>query len=145
MNEGKLEGNKNERSNDLTDHKCTLIKDHFAWGKYGNISKHQKKERVNGVVYIITTGFPWRMLPKDFPPYSPVQSFYRRCRIKEIWKKVLSALVKIKWIKAGESEDPSYHKIDSHSVKTTGACEQHGIDGEKKGRKRHRVVDTQGN
>ncbi|WP_279337354.1 hypothetical protein [Holospora curviuscula] len=35
--------------------------------------------------------------------------------------KVLSALVKIRQITAGESEDLSYRSIDSHSVKTAGA------------------------
>ncbi|PPE03562.1 hypothetical protein HCUR_00989 [Holospora curviuscula] len=71
------------------------------------------------------------MLPKDFTPYFPVRSFYRRCRIKGIWEKVLSEFVKIRRIKAGGSEHPSYRRIDSHSVKTTGACEQRGIDGGK--------------
>ncbi|PPE03500.1 hypothetical protein [Holospora curviuscula] len=72
------------------------------------------------------------MLLKDFSPYSTVHSFYRRFRIKRIWEKVLSALVKIRRGKAGGSEYPSYRRIDSHSVKTTKACKQRGIDGGKK-------------
>ncbi|PPE05317.1 hypothetical protein HCUR_00275 [Holospora curviuscula] len=80
------------------------------------------------------SGFSWRILPKDFPPYSTVHSFYQRCKIKRIWEKVISAFVKIRQIKAGGSEHPSYRRIDSHSVKTTGACEQRGIDkGKNKG------------
>ncbi|PPE03517.1 hypothetical protein [Holospora curviuscula] len=40
----------------------------------------------------------------------------------------------------------SDRRIDSHSVKTAGPCAQQEIDGGKKikGRKRHRVMDTQG-
>ncbi|PPE05561.1 transposase [Holospora curviuscula] len=61
-------------------------------------------------------------------------------------KKVLSEFVKIRRIKAGGSEHPSYRRIDSHSVKTTQACEQRGIGGRKKIKepKRHSIVDTQG-
>ncbi|PPE03236.1 hypothetical protein HCUR_01317 [Holospora curviuscula] len=86
------------------------------------------------------------MFSKDFPPYSPVQSFYRRCRIKGIWKKVLSEFLKIRQIKAGGSEHPSDRRIDSHRVKTAGACEQRSIgEGKKiKEPKRHSIVDTQG-
>ncbi|PPE03239.1 hypothetical protein HCUR_01320 [Holospora curviuscula] len=84
------------------------------------------------------------MLPKDFLPYSTVHSFYRRCRIKGIWKKVLSEFLKIRQIKAGGSEHPSDRRIDSHSVKTAGACEQRDVGGGKKGPKRHSVMDTQG-
>ncbi|PPE03503.1 hypothetical protein HCUR_01043 [Holospora curviuscula] len=71
------------------------------------------------------------MLLKDFPPYSTLHSFYRRCSIKGTWKKVLSTLVKIGRIKAGESKNPSDRRINSHSVKTTKTCEQRGIDGGK--------------
>ncbi|WP_104207033.1 transposase [Holospora curviuscula] len=71
------------------------MKDHFEWDKYSNRSEYQKKERVNGVVYIITSGRPWPMLPKDFPQYSTIHSFYRSFRIKRIWEKVLNTLVKI--------------------------------------------------
>ncbi|WP_104207316.1 transposase [Holospora curviuscula] len=88
--------------------------------------------RVNGVFYTIKSTCSWRMLLKDVPPYSSVYSFYRKCRIKGIWKKVLSKFVKIRQIKAGGSEHPSDRRIDSHSVKTAGACEQRGIDGGKK-------------
>ncbi|PPE05369.1 hypothetical protein HCUR_00328 [Holospora curviuscula] len=85
------------------------------------------------------------MLPKDFPKYSIVHSFSRRFRIKRIWEKVLSQFVKISRIKASDNEHPSYSRIDLHSVKTTRACEQRDIGGGKKGRKRYRVVDIQGN
>ncbi|PPE03574.1 hypothetical protein [Holospora curviuscula] len=87
------------------------------------------------------------MLPKNFPTYFTLHSCYRSFRIKRIWEKVLITLVKIIRIKAGESKNPSDRRIDSHSVKITGPCEQSGIDGGKKIKdpKCHSVVDTQGN
>ena len=70
---------------DLKDKEWDLIKHHFKHGNYGNRSKYDKRELVNAVFYIIKSGCQWRMLPKDFPPYSTVHSFYRRCRISGIW------------------------------------------------------------
>ncbi|PPE03015.1 hypothetical protein [Holospora curviuscula] len=53
--------------------------------------------------------------------------------------------MKIRRIKAGESKNLSYRRIDSHSVKITRACEQRGIDEREKIKesKPHSVVDTQ--
>ncbi|ETZ05309.1 transposase [Holospora undulata] len=65
--------------------------------------------------YIIKSGCQWRMLPKDFPPYSTVHSFYRRYRIKEVWEKVMHELVKTSRSKYERSKNPSYsiiiHKV----------------------------------
>ncbi len=49
--------------------------------------------------------------------------------------------------KNGKNKDLSYGLIDSQSVKTCGASEERGYDGDKKtkGHKRHIVVDTMGN
>lgn len=117
---------------DLRDREWEMIKHHFECGNYGNRSKYDKRELVNAVFYIIKSGCQWRMLPKDFPPYTTVHSFYRRCRIKGIWEKMMNELVKASRIKAGRNENPSYSIIDSQSVKTTSASEQRGIDGGKK-------------
>jgi putative transposase len=117
---------------DLKDKEWAIIKHHFECGNYGNRSKYSKRELVNAVFYIIKSGCQWRMLPKDFPPYSTVHSFYRRCRIKGIWEKMMNELVKASRIKAGRNEHPSYSIIDSQSVKTTSASEKRGIDGGKK-------------
>jgi putative transposase len=58
----------------------------------------------------------------------------------------MKLLVEKSRLKLGKNEQPSYSIIDSQSVKTTGPCEEKGIDGEKlvKGRKRHIVTDTAG-
>lgn len=36
---------------DLSDQEWELIKDKFVFGKYGNRSKHNKRDLVNGVFY----------------------------------------------------------------------------------------------
>ncbi|WP_202149440.1 transposase [Candidatus Sarmatiella mevalonica] len=81
---------------------------------------------------IIKTGCQWRMLAKDFPTYLTVYSFYRRCRIKDIWEKLMRDLMDKGRIAQGRNPNPSYSFIDSQSVKTTSAFEKRGIDGKKR-------------
>ncbi|WP_081731177.1 transposase [Holospora undulata] len=47
----------------------------------------QKKEGVNTVCYIIKSGCQWRMLPKDFPPYSTVHCFIDDIGLREYGQK----------------------------------------------------------
>jgi len=116
----------------LTDKQWEMIKDHFATGNYGKSRIHNQKTLVDGVLYVIKTGCQWSFLPKDFPPYKTVYSFYKRAKDKGIWEKVMNDLVAKSRLKMGRSTDPSYSIIDSQSVKTTSAAIDRGIDGGKK-------------
>ena len=115
--------------------------------KPGNRSKYDKRILVNAVLYLVKTGCQWRMLPSDFPPCQTVHSFFRRARLKGVWKNVLFILTSVSRSHAGKKINPTYCLIDSQSAKTTAAAEERGIDGGKKvkGRKRHIVTDTLGN
>jgi putative transposase len=73
------------------------------------------------------------LLPKDFPPYKTVYSFYKRAKDRGIFEKMMKDLVEKSRLKMGRSPNPSYSLIDSQSVKTTSAGENRGIDGGKKG------------
>ena len=118
---------------DLNDKQWDLIKDHFATGNYGNVRKHDRRALVNGAFYVIKTGYQWRFLPKEYPPWKTVYSFYKRARDKDIWERIMRDLVAQSRLKMGRKADPSYSLIDSQSVKTTGKAEERGIDGGKKG------------
>jgi len=120
---------------DLTDSQWSLIKDHFETGNYGKSRKYSQRVLVNAVFYMIKTVCQWRFLPKDFPPYSTVHSFYWRAKKKGIWEKMLRALVEKSRISMGRNPNPSYSLIDSQSVKTTGKAKDKGIDGGKKGKR----------
>ncbi len=117
---------------DVTDAQWDLIKDHFNTGNYGKSRKHSHKALVNAVFYIVKTGCQWRFLPKEFPPYSTVHSFYWRAKKKGIWEKMMRDLVEKGRLKMGRAAVPSYSLIDSQSVKTTSASQERGIDGGKK-------------
>ncbi len=44
-------------------------------GSIGRPQTRNLREVVNVLFYMATTGCPWRMLPKEFPPYSTVQGY----------------------------------------------------------------------
>jgi len=91
-----------------------------------------KREWTDAVLYLVDSGCKWRQLPRDFPPYSTVHSFYRRARASGLWDKILKHLVKKTRTNAGRKESPSHAIIDSQSVKTAAVGEERGIDGGKK-------------
>jgi putative transposase len=114
---------------DLTDAEWEIIGKHFPlW----NSSDYHKRSLVNAVFYIDKTGCQWRYLPKDYPPYGTVWSFYRRARLSGLWELIMDGLVQATRTKAGRKASPSYTLIDSQSAKTVSASEERGIDGGKK-------------
>ena len=122
---------------DLNDKQWAFIEPIFKRmiGNYGNRSKWSKRVLVNAVLYLNKTGCQWSMLPHDFPPYTTVSSFYHRARANGIWELITEALVEADRVKSGRAPEPTYALIDSQSVKTTGASDERGIDGGKKGQR----------
>ena len=81
-------------STDLTDKQWEEIEFIFESKKGQHFSKYAKRELVNAVLYLVKTGCQWRLLPKDFPPYATVWSFYRRAVLSGKWEKAMELLVK---------------------------------------------------
>ena len=124
---------KNERkkyASDITDSQWEIIKTILKKEKYRNIEN--KREQINAVFYVVKTGCQWRNLPKDFPNWKTVYSFYRRACLNGIWIKIQKELVKKTRILSGKNENPTYALIDSQSVKTASGNENRGYDGGKK-------------
>ena len=97
--------------------------------------------------YVLKSGCPWRLLPKDFPPWKTVYDWFRRWSIDGTWETMNRALRRRLRRDLGRDPEPSASIVDARSVKTTGVGgEKRGFDGGKKvrGRKRHILVDTEG-
>ena len=77
------------------------------------------REVVNGLLYVLRGGVPWRMMPHDLPPRGTVWSYFRKWRIDGTWERVEEALRPMVRVSEGRDATPSAAIIDSQSVKTT--------------------------
>ena len=102
----------------------------------------------NAIQYVVKTGCQWRMLPKDFAPWSVVYYYYRSWKYAGIIETILEEMTYRSRKRAGKKAAPSACIIDSQSTKTTavgGFCLGYDAGKKTKGRKRHIAVDTLGN
>jgi len=82
---------------------------------------------LDALLYIVSTGCQWRQLPRDFPPYSTVQSYFYRWAEDGTLPRINHALVmaarEAAREVAGRAASPTAGVIDSQQVKTTeGLC-----------------------
>jgi len=109
--------------------------------------KYTRREIVNGILYVLRSGCPWRLMPHDLPAWGTVYDYFRQWQRQGVWDQVLEALYKQKRKKQGRDEEPSAAVIDSQSIKTSAVRgPEKGFDMGKRiwGRKRNLLVDTQG-
>jgi putative transposase len=117
---------------DVSDKQWEYIKKYFDTGNYGKSRKYSQRLLVNAVFYITKTGCQWRFLPKEYPYWKTVYSFYKRAKGKGVWEKIMKELVKKSRRAMGGHDEPSYGLIDSQSIKTTDKAQEKGFDGGKK-------------
>jgi putative transposase len=109
---------------------------------------HSWRSILNALFYVVKGGIPWRLLPKEYPPYQTVYHYFRLWRKSGFWEELNTKLREKlrKKVKGKGKKHPSAAILDSQSVKTVEGGKDIGFDGNKKvnGRKRHVLVDTLG-
>ncbi|HEY2533194.1 MAG TPA: transposase, partial [Xanthobacteraceae bacterium] len=63
------------------------------WPQRGEPSPPTPPANPRRLFYIAQTGCQWRMLPKDFPPYTTVQRYFYLWRDRGLWQTINHALV----------------------------------------------------
>jgi transposase len=134
-------------ASDMTDQEWALIARRMPpRRRLGRPRKVALRRVVEAILYILSTGCQWRLLPKEFPPYSTVQGYFYAWRDNGRWQQIVEALVTRARLQLDCAPTPTAAVIDSQSAPTTQAGGPRGFDAGKRinGRKRHIVTDTNG-
>lgn len=133
---------------DLTDSQWTIIQEIIPPAKSGGRPRSlEMRQVINAILYIVVGGVQWRMLPKAYPKWQSVYSYFRRWRDDGTWQRIHDTLRARVRRRRGRHKHPTAGCLDSQTVKVgTTPNGVRGFDGGKRtvGRKRHILVDTQG-
>jgi transposase len=104
---------------DLTDEEWALIGPLIPPAKKGgNKRTVDVREVVDGIMFILSTGCQWAALPKDLPPRSTVNDYFRRWRDGGTLERIHHSLYVQCREKADRPASPTAAIIDSQSVKS---------------------------
>ena len=93
---------------DLTDGQWQLIEPLLPKAKLGGRPRTVDLRRVvHGILYLTRSGCSWRMLPRDFGPWSTVYDYFRKYRRDGTWKRIHDALHIQVRLEAGRQASPS--------------------------------------
>jgi putative transposase len=136
---------------DVTDEEWAVLEPYIPKAKCnkkggGRPEKYTKREIVNAVLHVVSSGCRWSDMPHDLPPGGIAWHYFNKWSRIRRWKRINTILRKRVRISRERTADPSVAIIDSQTTKGVDITEDSGYDAGKKvkGRKRHLLTDTQG-
>jgi len=119
---------------DVTDAEWAILEPLIPAVKPGGRPEEiERREIVNGILYVLRSGCPWRLLPHDLPNWSTVYLYFREWKRAGIWEQVNTALRRDVRVCLGRDPEPSAAILDSQSIKTSSVRgDERGYDGGKK-------------
>lgn len=118
-NRGRYDRSRLRYPSDLTDEEWALIGPLIPPAKRGgNKRTVDERQIINGLMYILSTGCQWGALPKDLPPKSTVNDYFRRWQEDGTLDHIHTTLyVRCREL-AERNAEPTAAIIDSQSVKS---------------------------
>lgn len=105
---------------DLTDAEWAIVEPLIPPAKHGGRPRRvDMRQILNALFYQQRTGCQWRYLPKEYPPWPTVWTYFRQWRRSGVWETLHTALREALRRQSGRDATPSAAIIDSQSVKTT--------------------------
>src|ERR1700751_6254754 len=76
-------------ASDLTDAEWRLIEPFMPpFKRLGRPRETDLRAVVDAILYIVRTGCQWRLLPKDFPPFTTVQGYFYDWRDQNLFERI---------------------------------------------------------
>ena len=93
---------------DLTDFEWSVIEPLLP-NKPRGVPRVDDRRVINGIMWVLRSGAPWRDLPERYGPYTTCYNRFNRWRKKGIWDRLMDAIV--------EAYNGDIQMIDSSSVR----------------------------
>jgi transposase len=111
---------------DLSDHAWSLLAPHLPGqkGQWGGIAQDNRRF-LNGVLWILRAGSPWRDLPPDYGDWKNTHRRFCRWRDSGTWEKLLEQLIDepdFEWLMI----DASHIKVHPHATGAVGGNQAMG-------------------
>ena len=93
---------------DLTDFEWNVIEPLLP-NKPRGVPRVDDRRVLNGIMWVLRSGAPWRDLPERYGPYTTCYNRFNRWRKNGVWDRLMDAIV--------EAYDGDIQMIDSSSVR----------------------------
>ncbi len=102
----------------VTDAEWELVRDLFEHRGPGRPEQHSRRSIFDAISYVVRSGCPWRMLPKDFPKWQLVYTTFRAWSADDRFERMNDRLREQWRIREGRAAEPTASVLDSQSVRT---------------------------